>query len=97
MQTPTVIQHIESTPGIRSGKPRIKGTRISVSDVVLWTEQGMSPDELITQFAGVTLGDVYAALAYYHDNRKEIDRQIHESRANESVESEDGDGDPVSS
>jgi len=46
MQTPRIIRHIESAPGVRSGKPRIKGTRITVSDVVLWTEQAMSPDEL---------------------------------------------------
>jgi len=73
-------KHIEQTPGVRSGKPRIKGTRITVADVVLWTEQGMSPDELVTQFPDLGLADVHAALAYYHDNQAAIDDQIQASR-----------------
>lgn len=103
---PPVIQHIDSTPGVRSGKPCVKGTRITVADIVLWTEQGMSPDEMITQFPTLTLGDVYAALAYYHDHRVELDRQIRESRdfaqslksqhASMGVVPGAGDGDPVS-
>jgi uncharacterized protein (DUF433 family) len=75
----TLSGHIESTPGVRSGKPRIKGTRICVSDVVIWTEQGQSPEEIVTDFPQLSLADVHAALAYYHDHRIEIDRQIRES------------------
>ena len=75
-----ITVHIEQTPGVRSGKPRIKGTRITVSDVVLWTEQGMSPDQLVTEFPQLGLADVHAALAYYHDNQAAIDQQIRESR-----------------
>lgn len=78
-QSPAV-NHIECTPGIRGGKPRVKGTRITVSDVVLWNEQGMSPDEIITEFPGLTLADVFAALAYYHDNQTAIDQQIRDTR-----------------
>lgn len=107
-QTETVIaRHIEATPGVRSGKPRVKGTRITVSDVVLWTEQGMCPDELVTQFPALSLADVHAALAYYHDNQSAIDRQIRESRefadslktqvAEEGTLPEPDNGNPVSS
>jgi uncharacterized protein (DUF433 family) len=76
---PTLINHIECTPGVRSGKPRIAGTRICVSDVVVWTEQGRSPDEIVTDFPQLTLADVYCALGYYHDHREEIDRQMRAS------------------
>lgn len=75
-----IAQHIEQTAGIRSGKPRIKGTRTTVADIVLWTEQGQSPDELVTQFPDLGLADVHAALAYYHDNRDAVDNQIRDSR-----------------
>lgn len=75
----TVPRHIEVTPGVRSGKPRIAGTRICVSDVVLWTEQGRSPYEIVADFPHLTLADVYAALAYYYDHQAEIDRQIKDS------------------
>jgi len=49
-----------------------------VQDVVLWTEQGQSPDQIVAGFPQISLADVYAALAYYHDHRDEIDRQIRE-------------------
>lgn len=75
----TVVQHIEIAPGVRSGKPRIAGTRICVSDVVIWTEQGRSPYEIVADYPQLTLADVYAALAYYHDHQADIDRQIKES------------------
>ena len=70
----TVIsEHIESTPGVCGGKPRIAGHRIRVEDVVVWHErQGLSPDEIVAQFPQITLADVYAALAYYHDHREQI-------------------------
>jgi uncharacterized protein (DUF433 family) len=31
----TLIQHIEISPGIRGGKPRLAGTRITVADIIL--------------------------------------------------------------
>ncbi|MGA2061423.1 MAG: DUF433 domain-containing protein [Thermoguttaceae bacterium] len=78
---PILTQHIESTPGTRGGKPRITGTRICVSDVVIWTERGRSPEEIVTDFPQLSLSDVFAALAYYYDHREEIDRQMKESEA----------------
>jgi uncharacterized protein (DUF433 family) len=69
-------QHIEATPGVCGGKPRIAGHRIRVQDIVLWTEQGKAPDEIVASFPQVSLSDVYAALAFYYDHRAEIDRQI---------------------
>jgi hypothetical protein len=32
----------------------------------------MSPDEIAATYPTITLADVYAALAYYHDHREEI-------------------------
>ena len=39
---------------------------------------GMSPDEIVSQYPSITLSDVYAALAYYHDHFEEIRQQIQE-------------------
>ena len=75
-----VSRHIELTFGIRSGKSCVKGMRITVADVVLWTEQGLSPDQIVTEFPQLGLADVHAALAYYHDNQSAIDRQIRETQ-----------------
>lgn len=68
--------HIESSPDVCGGKPRIAGSRVRVQDVVVWTEAGQSPDEIVGSFPHLTLADVYAALAYYHDHGEAIDRQI---------------------
>ena len=80
----TIANHVDVTPGTCGGKPRIAGTRIRVQDIVLWTEQGRSPDQIITDYPQLTHGDVYAALTYYHDHRALIERHIRE--ADELVE-----------
>ncbi|MDJ0582112.1 DUF433 domain-containing protein [Crocosphaera sp.] len=79
--TKTIINHIEITPGICGGKPRIAGHRIRVEDIVIWHESmGMSPDEIVSQYPSITLGDVYAALSYYHDHFEEIRKQMQEDK-----------------
>ena len=56
--------HIEITPGKRGGKPCIKGTRITVSDVLGWLAQGMSNDEILDDFPELTQDKIQACLAY---------------------------------
>lgn len=79
MATKTLDQHIEITPGIAGGKPRIAGHRITVHDVAIWHEaMGKSADEIAAEY-DLSLADVYAALAYYFDHRDEIDQEIKDS------------------
>jgi uncharacterized protein (DUF433 family) len=67
-----ISEHIEITPGVCGGKPRIAGHRIRVQDVVVWHEQmGMSPDEIVSRYPTITLADVYAALTYWYKNCKQ--------------------------
>ena len=74
-----LIQHITKTPGICGGKPCIAGHRIRVSDIVVWHERrAYSPDEVVDMFPGITLADIYAALAYYFDHRDEIETEFRE-------------------
>lgn len=68
--------HVEITPGTCSGQPRVAGTRIRVSNIVLWAEQGQSPDEIVAGHPQLTLADVHAALAFYFDNREGMDKLI---------------------
>ena len=75
--TATIISHIEITPGICGGKPRIAGHRIRVEDIVVCHERlGLSPDEIVSQYPSISLADVYAALSYYHDHFNEIRKQM---------------------
>src|SRR5471030_2675676 len=81
MATKTLDQHIEITPGIAGGKPRIAGHRITVQNIAIWHERmGKSADEIASEY-DLTLADVHAALAYYFDHRDEIDRSIVEGEA----------------
>lgn len=69
-------QHIEISPEIAGGRPRISGHRIAVHTVVIWHERmGLSADEIASNH-GLSLADVYAALAYYYDHRRDIDEAI---------------------
>lgn len=69
----SITRHIVITPGTAGGKARIAGRRITVQQIAIWHERlGLSPDEIASNY-DLTLGDVYAALAYYHDHRTEIE------------------------
>lgn len=73
----TIQEHIESTPEVCGGRPRIIGHRIRVQDVaVLHERRGLAPDEIVETYPGLTLSDVYAALAFYFDHRQQIDDDI---------------------
>jgi uncharacterized protein (DUF433 family) len=82
-----IRQHITKTPGVCGGKACIAGHRIRVMDVVVWHEmRGMCPEEIVYNFPGITLADVYAALAYYFDHRDEIEADFrHEREVAESL------------
>ena len=68
----------EYNPG---GKPRIAGHRITVQDVVIWHERlGLSADQIAAEH-DLSLADVYAALAYYYDHRKQLDESIRADEA----------------
>ncbi len=82
MRSTTEQSHIEATPGVCGGRPRIAGSRIRVQDIVIEHETwGRSPDEIAQQYPDITLADIYAALAYYHDHQEAIRQQIEDDRA----------------
>ncbi len=55
---------IEVNPGVRSGKPCVKGTRITVYDVLEYLAGGMREDEIVADFPDLTLDDIRACLAF---------------------------------
>jgi uncharacterized protein (DUF433 family) len=68
------VGHIVRTPGVVSGRPRIAGSRIRVVDVAGWhLEGGLTIEQMLDEFPGVTAADLYAALAYYYDHEAEIE------------------------
>ncbi|BAZ29629.1 hypothetical protein NIES4074_20760 [Cylindrospermum sp. NIES-4074] len=66
-------EYIEIAADVRSGKPRIAGTRIAVEDVAMMhLKLGYSLVEIAGKY-DLSLASVYAAMAYYFDHRDEID------------------------
>jgi uncharacterized protein (DUF433 family) len=58
------MERIVSQPGIRSGRPIINGTRITVTEVLEMFSAGMSEADIIESFPKLTPEDIRAALNY---------------------------------
>ena len=56
-------------PDIRSGKPCISGTRITVNDIIEYLDGGMSEAEILADFPSLTQADIRAALDYRSNDR----------------------------
>lgn len=65
-------EHITIDPNIRSGKPIIRGMRITVYDVLEMLSDGMTFDEIIEDFPELNENDIYAVLAYAADKEHKI-------------------------
>lgn len=62
--------YITIEPGKRSGKPCIRGMRITVYDVLSYLASGMSIEEVLDDFPELTKDDILACLAYAADAEK---------------------------
>jgi len=59
-------------PGKRSGKPCIRGLRITVYDILNMLAEGMTFREIIDDFPKVTEEDILACLAYAADREHRV-------------------------
>ena len=59
---PAIIERIVINPEIRSGKPIIRGTRITVTDILEYLAGGMSVEEILLDFPDINLEDIRAVL-----------------------------------
>lgn len=54
-------------PGKRSGKPCIRGLRITVYDVIGYLASGMTADQILEDFPDLEAEDIQACLAFAAD------------------------------
>ena len=59
-------------PGKRSGKPCIRGMRITVSDVLEYLASGMSESDIIKEFPELTPEDIRACLSFAADRERKL-------------------------
>lgn len=72
--------HITADSSICGGSAVIHGTRFPVRSVAVYVLQhGLTPEELVAKFPHLSLAQVHDALAYYYDNRQEIEKEIAEN------------------
>ena len=77
----TLNRHIEITPGVCGGKPRLAGARITVADVaMMYLRMGQSLEEIAGKYQ-LSLAAVYAAISFYYEHKANIDCQIQADEA----------------
>ncbi len=64
--------YIEIVPEKRFGRPCIKGTRISVYDVLSWLASGMTKEEIIEDFPELNEEQINACLAFAADREHKL-------------------------
>ncbi len=65
-------QIITIEPGKRSGKPCIRGMRITVYDILEYLAGGMTEAEVLEDFSELTSQDIKACLAFAADREKKL-------------------------
>jgi uncharacterized protein (DUF433 family) len=61
------IDHISIDPNVRFGKPCVKNTRISVYDILGWLAEGMTHEQIISDFLELNEQSIRACLAFAAD------------------------------
>jgi uncharacterized protein (DUF433 family) len=61
-------------PEIRFGKPCVRGTRITVGDVLSYLASGMSEQQILADFPQLTSEDILACLAFAAERERRIMR-----------------------
>ena len=69
---PELANRITVEPGKRSGKPCIRGSRITVSDVLEYLASGMSEAEILADFPELTVDDIRACLAFAAERERRL-------------------------
>ena len=65
-------EHIEQ----RDSAYYVRDTRISLDSIVYAFREGSSPETICEDFPGLTLPQVYGAIAYYLDHQADIDAYL---------------------
>ena len=65
-------EHIVLDPEVRFGKPTVRGTRITVGDVLSYLAGGMSEDDILRDFPQLTREHIRACLAFAADRERQL-------------------------
>jgi uncharacterized protein (DUF433 family) len=69
---PDRLRRIVVDPEIRSGKPVIRGTRMTVTDILEYLAGGMTSEEILADFPDLERDDIRASLAYAAERERRL-------------------------
>ncbi|MBN1934586.1 MAG: DUF433 domain-containing protein [Anaerolineae bacterium] len=64
MQERQLLERITLDPRVMTGKPVIKGTRLTVEYILNSLAHGATVDEILHEYGGLTLEDIQACLLF---------------------------------
>jgi uncharacterized protein (DUF433 family) len=80
MDTLLSINLIATNPQVRSGRPYILGTTLTVADIITAKIYQALDTDGVADYFEIPLQHVHAALAYYYEHKAEIDEDIKHRR-----------------
>jgi uncharacterized protein (DUF433 family) len=85
---PTEHPHIVKIDGVLGGQAIIEGTRIAVWHIVgYYYKVGLTVEDILAEWDYLMPAQIFSALAYYHDNKEEID-EVREANSYEAWKQE---------
>lgn len=67
---------IQRKPRVNGGRPCLAGTGLSVQQISVLYNEGLTPEEILERYDFVDLPRIYAAVAYYLANKDWIDAEM---------------------
>ena len=67
-----LLERITIEPAVRFGKPCVRGTRLTVGDVLVTLSAGSTEAELLENFPQLSHEDVLACLAFAAEREKRL-------------------------
>lgn len=72
MSVDLVAARITANPAVRSGQPIIRGTRITVWDILGWLAGGLSESEILSDYPELGSDDIKAALQFAYQLKDKV-------------------------
>jgi uncharacterized protein (DUF433 family) len=81
-----VMLTLETTQSVplmqwEDGSIRIAGSRVPIDTILHHYNLGSTPEQIAWKFQGLRTADLYAVIAYYLNNREQIDQYLREREA----------------
>lgn len=64
MDDQTLLKRITTNSSVLTGKPIIKGTRLSVEFILNLLSHGATPSEILNEYKGIEVEDIHACLIF---------------------------------